>query len=125
MTTDKQAPVARHWIDGNWCDSAKHQDSFDPATGEKIGSYAVGGADEAREAVATTLRAFLETDWKTHRELRARVLLDKVDRVFCAALKRQLVASTIDGLDCTQVAAPADGAGAKRFQVEKTEVAAV
>src|SRR3954463_6549032 len=52
MTTDKQAPVARHWIDGHWCDSAKHQDSFDPATGEKIGSYAAGGADEAREAVA-------------------------------------------------------------------------
>jgi len=76
MTTDKQTPVARHWIDGNWCDSAKHQDSFDPATGEKIGSYAVGGADEAREAVAAALRAFRETDWKTNRELRARVLLE-------------------------------------------------
>ena len=79
MTTDEQTPVARHWIDGNWCDSAKHQDSFDPATGEKIGSYAVGGADEAREAVAAALRAFRETDWKTNRELRARVLLEMAD----------------------------------------------
>ncbi|MFL5831986.1 MAG: aldehyde dehydrogenase family protein [Solirubrobacteraceae bacterium] len=79
MTTDPQTPVARHWIDGNWCDSAKHQDSFDPATGEKIGSYAVGGADEAREAVAAALRAFRETDWKTNRELRARVLLEMAD----------------------------------------------
>ena len=67
MTTGQQTPVARHWIDGNWCDSAKHQDSFDPATGEKIGSYAVGGADEAREAVAAALRAFRVTDWKTNR----------------------------------------------------------
>src|SRR2546429_8157925 len=79
MTTDEQTPVARHWIDGNWCDSAEHQDSFDPATGEKIGSYAVGGADEAREAVAAALRAFRETDWKTNRELRARVLLEMAD----------------------------------------------
>src|SRR5207237_10763007 len=69
MTTDEQTPVARHWIDGNWCDSAKHQDSFDPATGEKIGSYAVGGADEAREAVAAALRAFRETDWKQRPQL--------------------------------------------------------
>src|SRR2546423_14956561 len=79
MMTDEQTPGARHWIDGNWCDSAKHQDSFDPATGEKIGSYAVGGADEAREAVAAALRAFRETDWKTNRELRARVLLEMAD----------------------------------------------
>src|SRR3954463_14887545 len=69
MTTDKQAPVARHWIDGHWCDSAKHQDSLDPATGEKIGSYAVGGADEATEAVAAALRAFRETDWKQRPQL--------------------------------------------------------
>src|SRR5438128_2086876 len=33
MTTDKGTPVAEHWIDGNWCDSAEHSDSFDPATG--------------------------------------------------------------------------------------------
>src|SRR2546429_8837757 len=79
MTTDPATSVARHWIDGKWRDSAQHHDSFDPATGEKIGSYAVGGADEAREAVAAALRAFRETDWKTNRELRARVLLEMAD----------------------------------------------
>src|SRR5207245_128139 len=79
MTTDPQTPVARHWIDGKWRDSAQHHDSFDPATGEKIGTYAVGGAGEAKEAVAAALRAFRETDWKTNRELRARVLLEMAD----------------------------------------------
>src|SRR5256885_10047804 len=79
MTTDPQTSVARHWIDGKWRDSAQHHDSFDPATGEKIGTYAVGGAGEAKEAVAAALRAFRETDWKTNRELRARVLLEMAD----------------------------------------------
>ncbi len=79
MTTDPQTSVAKHWIDGKWRDSAQHHDSFDPATGEKIGTYAVGGAGEAKEAVAAALRAFRETDWKTNRELRARVLLEMAD----------------------------------------------
>src|SRR3954469_8087327 len=79
MTPDKQTPVAIHWIDGKWRDSAQHHDSFDPATGEKIGTYAVGGADEAKDAVAAALRAFHDTDWKTNRELRARVLLEMAD----------------------------------------------
>src|SRR5262245_31431179 len=83
MTTDKQTRVARHWIDGDWRDSAQHGDSFDPATGDKIGTYAVGGADEAKEAVAAALRAFRETAWRTNRELRARVLLEMAD-VFAA-----------------------------------------
>jgi acyl-CoA reductase-like NAD-dependent aldehyde dehydrogenase len=79
MTTGQQTPVAKHWIDGKWCDSSQHHDSFDPATGEKIGTYAVGGAGEAKEAVAAALRAFRDTDWKTNRELRARVLLEMAD----------------------------------------------
>jgi acyl-CoA reductase-like NAD-dependent aldehyde dehydrogenase len=83
MTTDKQTPIAMHWIDGKWRDSAQHADSFDPATGDKIGTYAAGGADEAKEAVVAALRTFRETAWKTNRELRARVLLEMAD-VFSA-----------------------------------------
>lgn len=79
MTTDKQTPIARHWIDGKWRDSAQFNDSFDPATGEKIGVYAFGGADEAKDAVAAAVRTFRESDWKTNRELRARVLLEMAD----------------------------------------------
>jgi betaine-aldehyde dehydrogenase len=72
--------VAKHWIDGAWRDSAKRLDSFDPATGDKIGSYAVGGVEEAEDAVAAASRAFRETDWKSNRELRAGVLLEMADR---------------------------------------------
>ena len=32
--------TAKNWIDGEWVDSAKHTDSFNPATGQRIGSYA-------------------------------------------------------------------------------------
>jgi hypothetical protein len=63
--------LARHWIDGQWRDSADHRDSINPASGEKIGSYALGKEDEAADAVAAAVRAFRDTDWKTNRELRA------------------------------------------------------
>ena len=39
--------IAKHWIDGRWRDSPQHRDSVDPATGEVIGRYAVGGREEA------------------------------------------------------------------------------
>jgi acyl-CoA reductase-like NAD-dependent aldehyde dehydrogenase len=35
--------VAMHWIDGKWVDSDEHRDSVNPATGEVVGSYAMGG----------------------------------------------------------------------------------
>ena len=56
--------VARHWIDGQWRDSADHRDSIDPASGEKIGVYALGMQDEAADAVAAAVRVFRDTDWK-------------------------------------------------------------
>ena len=31
---------AMNWIDGAWVDSAKRTKSFDPATGEEIGTFA-------------------------------------------------------------------------------------
>ena len=76
----KATRAARHWIDGQWRDSADHRDSIDPASGEKIGVYAFGKEAEAAEAVAAAARAFRDTDWKTNRELRARVLNEMADR---------------------------------------------
>ena len=64
--------TAYRWIDGRWRDTAQHKDSMNPATEEVIGEYAVGGADEAREAVAAALQAFRETDWRGDRALRSR-----------------------------------------------------
>ena len=71
---------ARHWIDGQWVDAGARHDSIDPATGERIGTYALGGAAEAEAAVAAARRAFHETDWKTNRELRARTLQEMAAR---------------------------------------------
>src|SRR6266540_2035636 len=39
--------IAKQWIDGRWRDSHQQRDSVDPATGEVIGRYAVGGREEA------------------------------------------------------------------------------
>jgi len=66
--------IALHWIGGQWLDSGEHHESINPATGEVIGSYANGGAEEAELAVNAALRAFRDTDWKHNRSLRARVL---------------------------------------------------
>jgi betaine-aldehyde dehydrogenase len=66
--------TAMHWIGGQWLDSAEHRDSINPATGEVIGSYAMGGRKEAELAVNAALRAFRKTDWKENRSLRTRVL---------------------------------------------------
>ena len=78
--TRQATATARHWIDGRWRDSAQHQDSINPATGEVIGTYALAGEDEAREATAAALRTFRETDWKHDRALRARVLDEMAGR---------------------------------------------
>jgi acyl-CoA reductase-like NAD-dependent aldehyde dehydrogenase len=63
-----------HWIDGQWVDSGERRASINPATGDVIGSYTIGGRGEAERAVNAALRAFTETDWKDNRSLRARLL---------------------------------------------------
>jgi betaine-aldehyde dehydrogenase len=65
---------ARHWIDGEWVDSETASDSIDPATGETIGTYTEAGEAEATKAIAAARRAFLESEWRGNRRLRAQVL---------------------------------------------------
>lgn len=72
--------VAMHWIDGVWVDSEEHRDSVNPATGESIGSYAMGSEEEAQRAIGAAKRAFSDTGWRTDRALRARVLNRMADR---------------------------------------------
>jgi acyl-CoA reductase-like NAD-dependent aldehyde dehydrogenase len=69
-----------HWIDGAWVDSEEHRESVNPATGEIIGSYAMGGHDEAEQAIDAARRAFAGSAWRTDRLLRARVLNRMADR---------------------------------------------
>jgi len=92
-----QQVVARHWINGQWHDSEQHGQSIDPATGHEIGRYAKGMAGEAAAAVAAAHRAFLTTDWKSNRELRARVLHEMAERFEARAADLQALLSLENG----------------------------
>jgi acyl-CoA reductase-like NAD-dependent aldehyde dehydrogenase len=69
-----------NWIDGDLVDSDKHADSFDPATGERIGSYADASRSDVEQAVQAAVRAFESSDWKDNRRLRSKVLHQFADR---------------------------------------------
>jgi betaine-aldehyde dehydrogenase len=66
--------TALNWIDGEWVDAVKRTDSFDPATGERIGTYADASRDDAATAIGVAVRTFRESEWKDNRHLRAKVL---------------------------------------------------
>ncbi|WP_217553763.1 aldehyde dehydrogenase family protein [Streptomyces sp. GbtcB6] len=68
--------TARHWIGGQWRDSAAVSESVNPANGEVVGEYADGGRAEAVAAVAAARRAFASTAWSTDRDLRRTVLTE-------------------------------------------------
>ena len=65
---------------GSGVDSDEHRDSLNPATGEVIGSFAMGGPKEAQAAIDAAKRAFGDLGWRTDRLLRARVLNRMADR---------------------------------------------
>lgn len=73
---------ARHFIDGEWCDSGQWVDSLDPANGELIGRFADGGQAQAQAAVDAAERAFANPQWSQNPRLRQQILLD-----WAAALK--------------------------------------
>ena len=74
-----QMPHARHWIAGQWVDSGERKDSFDPATGEKIGTYTEADSDQADRAIAAALKAFNSGEWRRDRRLRAKSLNEMAD----------------------------------------------
>ena len=88
LTTDRPAGTvpahAQNWIGGEWVDSETHLDSFDPATGEKIGTYAEASERDAVRAIQAARRAFLESAWRGDRRLRARAINEMAD-IFEAA----------------------------------------
>jgi len=67
-------------LTGSGVDSDEHRDSLNPATGEVIGSFAMGGPKEAQAAIDAAKRAFGDLGWRTDRLLRARVLNRMADR---------------------------------------------
>jgi betaine-aldehyde dehydrogenase len=71
---------AKNWIGGEWSDSPTRLESINPVTGEVIGTYADGSANEANRAIAVARKAFLETPWRKDRRLRARAINEMADR---------------------------------------------
>lgn len=65
---------ALNWVDGKWMDAKQRAKSFDPATGEEVGTYADASREDAAAAIEAADRAFRMTDWKDNRKLRAKVL---------------------------------------------------
>lgn len=69
---------ARHWIGGKWVDgnAGDRLQSFNPATGEPIGTYAPGRADEANAATTAARTAFEAGNWAGSPRLRADALFE-------------------------------------------------
>jgi acyl-CoA reductase-like NAD-dependent aldehyde dehydrogenase len=85
IVTSSDAPTralpthVEHLIDGRWQSSSIVSQSFSPATGEPLGTFADGGAEEARAAIEAARRAFRTTSWSRDRQLRSRALLQIAD----------------------------------------------
>src|SRR3954463_14583734 len=76
ISTPRVLPThADHLIDGRWRSSSVISQSFSPATGEPLGTFADGGADEAQAAIEAARDAFRTTSWSRDRQLRSRALL--------------------------------------------------
>src|SRR5690606_15934189 len=71
--------AALNWINGEWIDSGKHENSYNPATGEGIGKFADGDAEQMRSGIKAAKDAFGSSPWKRDRMLRAQVLNDMAD----------------------------------------------
>lgn len=78
MTVTEQL-AAKHWIGGEWVTSSTEKQSFNPATGEVIGTYCDGGAPEAQTAIAAALKTFHEDTWRVDSMHRATALSHLAD----------------------------------------------
>jgi aminomuconate-semialdehyde/2-hydroxymuconate-6-semialdehyde dehydrogenase len=77
LSSSKDAPATRHWIDGAYAAAASGEtyDDVDPATGEVFATIANGGAEDVDRAVAAARRAFDAGPWpRTTAAQRAKVL---------------------------------------------------
>ena len=72
---------ARHFINGNWLAEGELRDSFNPATGEVVGTYHVGNATLAYQAVAIARLTFDSSPWAASPRIRAAALYELADRL--------------------------------------------
>lgn len=92
---------ALHWIDGKWCASsggdALRGDCVDPATGDRVGSFAEAGPADAAAAIAAARRAFAGARWSQAPRLRAQVLLDLAGRLEACRKDVETVLTRVNG----------------------------
>jgi len=69
-----QNKTTMHWINNEWTRSKNQNESYNPATGEVIGTFSDGGKLEAIAAVLAAKNAFQHSEWKTNRHLRYKIL---------------------------------------------------
>src|SRR5215203_62509 len=72
--------IALSWINNHWVDNKIYKESFNPANGEVIGMYADGGKEEAVAAIAAAKKAFKDSEWRTNRQLRYKVINQLADQ---------------------------------------------
>lgn len=92
---------ALQWIDGEWSPRSgtgyATGNCFDPATGEKVGTFSEGTAADAQAAIAAARRAFATTPWAESPRLRAQVLLDFADRLAVRRAEIEAVLTQTNG----------------------------
>jgi len=78
--------IAKHWIDGEWRDSASGATaaSVNPGTGETLGEFADAGIADADAAIAAARRVFDTETWAREPRRRADVLLRFAERLEAA-----------------------------------------
>ncbi len=81
MPKPTPSPDALHQHNGGTYDAGTRRKSRDPATGQVLGTFADGGAEHARAAIAAARRAFTATQWSRDRHLRAAALSEIADRL--------------------------------------------
>ncbi|GGF35178.1 aldehyde dehydrogenase family protein [Subtercola lobariae] len=71
--------TVKHWIGGEFVDSARTGTSISPATGKKIGTFADADTATGQAAIDAAARAFAETSWKIDAMVRATALSHLAD----------------------------------------------
>lgn len=92
---------ALQWINGQWTPSVGNGggtgECFDPATGEKVGTFAEATATDAEAAIAAARRAFETSGWAHSPRLRAQVMLDFADRLNARRGEIEAVLTRVNG----------------------------
>ncbi|WP_203829800.1 aldehyde dehydrogenase family protein [Actinoplanes palleronii] len=73
--------TALHWIAGSWLGSGSVDESVNPSNGQVLGTFDVGGLEQAKLAVAAARDVFDNTDWAMTPEVRSRALTEMADRL--------------------------------------------